>query len=154
MTSGSGGDNSLGTAERSTASTQSTTLASESPFYSRLRELENVTKTKLKVLEQTSRTSADKLQSLEEQLGRLDNMDRKMETVQEELKSVARKLEESMDSQHGISDGLLSLQKHSQKQFEDMGSHLVTAVENVNTLTSAMSDIKWNLQKCLSLCKT
>jgi hypothetical protein len=62
---------------------------------------------------------------------------------------VARKLEESMDSQHGISDGLLSLQQHSQKQFEEMGSHLVTAVENVNTLTSAMSDIKMEFAKMI-----
>ncbi|KAI2492121.1 hypothetical protein MHU86_22425 [Fragilaria crotonensis] len=147
VTLGSGGENSIGTAERSTASTQSTTLASESPYHARLRELENVTKTKLKVLEETSRDSANKLQSLEKQLGRLDNMDKQMETVQEDLKSVARKLEESMESQHGISDGLLSFQKHSQKQFEDMGSHLVTAVENVNTLTGAMSDIKIEFAK-------
>ena len=84
---------------------------------------------------------------LEQQFERLDDMDKKMGTVQEDLKAVARKLKESMESQHGHSDGLLMLQQNSQKQFEDMASHLVTAVETVNTLTGAMSDIKVEFAK-------
>ena len=53
-TSGDGGNISLGTDERSTASTQSTTLVSESQYHVKLRELESATKTKFKVLEATS----------------------------------------------------------------------------------------------------
>jgi hypothetical protein len=98
LTSGDGGDNSLGMDEHSTASTQSITLASESPFYTRLRELEFATKTKLKALEVMSRDSADKLQQLEKQIGRLDAMNKTMETVKEDLKSVARQLDGSVES--------------------------------------------------------
>ena len=113
----------------------------------KLRELESATKTKLKALEATSRDSAHKLQKLEKQIGRLDAMDKKMEAVKEDLKSIASQLEDSVESQHSISDGLIALQHNSKKQLEDMGSHLLTTAENVNELTSAMSDIKSEFAK-------
>ena len=76
------------------------------------------------------------------QIVRLDEMDQKMETVKDDLKLVSRQLEDSVESQHGISYGLIALQHNSKKQFEDIGVHLLTTAENVSELTSAMSDIK------------
>jgi hypothetical protein len=129
LTSGDVGDNSLSTDEHSTASTQSITLASESPFHMRLRELESVAKTNLKALEVTSRTSVNKLLQLEKQIGRLNAIDKKMESVKEDLKLAARQLDDSVESQHGISDGLIALQHNSKTQLKAMGSHLLTTAE-------------------------
>jgi hypothetical protein len=137
--------------EQSTASTHSITQASELQYQTRMQELEMVTKNKLQALAATSRESAERLKKLENQFSRLDQMDKTMAAVQDQIHSVTRQLEESATSQRGISYNLKVFQEKPQKQVDEIGSHLLTAVENVNTLTGAMSEIKLEFTKLSQL---
>jgi hypothetical protein len=140
-------DSPVNAEEHSTASTQSTTQASESQYLTKFRELEALTKRKLNALAETCRDSTDRLKQLEKQFERFGEMDQKVSAVQNDVQLVARHLEDSIGSQQGISDNLIVFQAKSQQQFDELGSHLLTAVGNVNTLSGAMSDIKAEVTK-------
>ncbi|KAI2501774.1 hypothetical protein MHU86_12694 [Fragilaria crotonensis] len=90
---------SVGTDDLSTASTQSLTLASDSKYQTKLKELEVATKKKLESLQIAGRAASKQLESLEEKFQTFaTDTSKKIEEVQSELQQVVKQLEESVDT--------------------------------------------------------
>ena len=62
--------------------------------------------------------------------------------METEIKSVARQLDSSVESQQTIVESIISIKETTAVQFNRISSHLVTAGENVNHLTDAVADIR------------
>jgi hypothetical protein len=73
----------------------------------------------------------------------------------DDLKLVGQQLEDLMESQREILIGMIALQHNSKRQFEELGAHFITTVENVSTLTSATGVCQTSMsrsQHCPILC--
>ncbi|KAI2505038.1 hypothetical protein MHU86_9394 [Fragilaria crotonensis] len=144
---------SVGTDELSTASTQSLTLASDSKYQTKLKELEVATKKKkLESLQVAGRAASKQLESLEDKFQTFaTDTSKKIEEVQSELQQVVKQLAESVDTQGKISGSLSAIQVNTATQFEQIGEHLVASGENVSLLTSSMTDIREELARLFGL---
>ncbi|KAI2508227.1 hypothetical protein MHU86_6156 [Fragilaria crotonensis] len=146
------GRTSVGTDELSTASTQSLTLASESKYQAKLRELENATKKKLESLQLAGRAASRQLESLEDKFHTFaTDTIQKIDAVQTELKHVLKRLEDSVNTQGKISSSLSEIQENTAMQFEQIGEHLLTSGENVSILTNSMTDIRAEIARMFGL---
>ena len=118
--------------DRSLASTQGSTMASDSSLQTKLDAIEHATKEKFKTLHESNRKSTQKLQQLEKQLLRFDDVDQKLETMDTTIQSVARQLDSTVASQQTIVDNIHAIKDSNTTQFNRISSHLVTSGENVN----------------------
>ena len=149
------GTTSLGTTEDlSTASTQSLTVASETLFQAKMRELETKTKNKLKALEVTSKNSANQLSSLETKFNLFTiETSAKISKVGAEVKEVAKSLSASVDTQTEMSNMLTTIQANNVVQFRQVENYLLQNSENVDSLTDSITDIRKAMAKIFKLMK-
>ena len=74
-------------------------------------------------------------------------MDRKLGSMETEIQSVVKHLDESMESQQDIVNSLQTMKTSSQQQFTRFSEHLVNTGENVHHLTTAITDIREEMNK-------
>ena len=128
--------------ERSLTSTQGSTMASDPSIQAKLDAIEQATKEKFKTLQESNRKSTQKLQQLEKQLQRFDDVDRKLGTMETDIQSVARQLDSTVESQQNIVESIHAIKESTTTQYNRLSSHLITSGENVNHLTDAVTAIK------------
>ena len=147
--------------EHSIASTENTTLATESQYkamdsqyQTRLNELRSETRSKLQKLEASGNETTTRLKSLEKQFTKFDELDHKVAAVKEDLRALSKQLEESVDTQQELSRSLTKMQTNSNTQFDNLGSHVIDVVENMNTLSDAVTGMRAEVQQFLHMLST
>jgi hypothetical protein len=146
--------NSLATDDQSLsiAATQSLTQYSETHLQAKLRDLETATRKKLETLQIAGRTASKQLESLEDKFNAFSaTTTTQMEKVQEDLTQVAKQLDDSVTTQLEISGSLGAMQRHNNTQFEQLGEHLVANSENVDSLTTSVTEIRTELDRIFGL---
>ena len=128
--------------ERSTASTQGTTVASDTTLHAKLLALESATKSKLNTLATSSKQSLENFKRLEKQMQRFMDLDYKVESVEKELSSMSVKLDDSVTAQQDLSENVRRWKRASKSQFNSVSEHLVTSGETVNQLTGTMEEMR------------
>ncbi|KAI2491598.1 hypothetical protein MHU86_22970 [Fragilaria crotonensis] len=138
--------------ERSTTSTRSMTVVSRmNSTDSRFHELEQLIKRQQQESKTSGKISSDRLNNLERQFTRIEELDTKMSAVQTQLEHSNVKLEQSAKEQKILSDNLEVLSKETSHQFSDMNDKILLTMESQQDMSYTMLDMRNNSNNYLSL---
>ena len=134
--------------KRSTTSTRSMTMASRmNNTDSRFHELEQLIKRQQQDSKTSGKISSDRLNHLERQFTRKEELDTKLSAVQTQLEHSNVKLEQSAKEQKILSDNLEVLSKETSHQFSDMNNKIILTMESQHDMSHTMLEMRKQFER-------